>query len=140
MVERDNSYLIGNRFAAGNKPNKTSFKAGNEPWNKGKKGIRLSPKTEFKKGCESNRKLPIGSITIRQRKNRNEPARAWVKIAEPNVWELRAVNVWKKNNGEIPKGCTIHHIDRNPLNDEIENLQMLSRAEHLAEHRGEHKR
>lgn len=120
--------------------NPTVFKRGNIPWNKGKKGIHLSPKSEFKKGRESNRKLPLGTVTIRQRKNRNEPARAWIKVADPNVWELRAVYIWKKKNGEIPKGHTIHHIDRNPLNDAIENLQMLSRAAHLAEHRGEHKR
>lgn len=38
------------------------FKAGNEPWNKGMKGIHLSPATQWKKGCESNRKLPVGSV------------------------------------------------------------------------------
>ena len=31
---RDNSYLKGNQFAKGNKPNSTSFKKGQIPWNK----------------------------------------------------------------------------------------------------------
>lgn len=49
-MERDNSYLIGNKHAAGNQPNVTCFKKGHTPWNKNLKGIRLSPKSEFKKG------------------------------------------------------------------------------------------
>jgi len=31
------NYLLGNQFAKGNKPNKTSFKKGHIPWNKGRK-------------------------------------------------------------------------------------------------------
>lgn len=139
-MKRNNEYLIGNKFAVGSGGNKTSFQKGNTPWNKNKKGIHLSPSTEFKKGCKSNKKLPVGSITIRKRKNRNEPARAWIKISEPNIWELRAVFVWKKHYGEVPKGSTVHHKDRNPLNDSINNLQVMTRAEHLAEHRKEHKK
>lgn len=64
------NHLKGNRHAKGNSPNKTSFKKGNIPWNKNKKGIHLSKATEFKKGCESIRRLKIGTITIRIDKNK----------------------------------------------------------------------
>lgn len=111
----------------------TRFKPGQKPWNKGKKGIHLSPKTEWKKGCESNRKLPLGSVTIRHRKREKHP-RAWVKISEPNVWRERAKVVWEAVHGPIPRGMVIHHRDRDPLNDELANLQMMTRREHALEH------
>jgi hypothetical protein len=138
-MERNNEYLIRNGFAKGNEANSTSFKKGNIPWNKGKRGIRLSPLTEFKKGCESKKKLPIGTVTIRHRKREKHP-RAWIKVGEPNVWKPNAIYVWESHNGRIPKGYTIHHIDRNPLNDSISNLSMLTRAQHLEEHRAEYKK
>ena len=45
----DHSHLIGNKHRQGY-PASNPFKKGYTPWNKGKKGIHLSPKTEFKKG------------------------------------------------------------------------------------------
>lgn len=111
----------------------TKFQPGQEPWNKGVKGIHLSPKTEWKKGCESNRKLPLGSVTIRHRKRDKYP-RAFVKIGEPREWRERAKVVWESANGPIPSGCVIHHRDRNPLNDDLGNLECMTRAEHAREH------
>lgn len=42
--------------------------------------------------------------------------------------------VWEFYNGPIPKGYHVHHIDHNPDNNEIENLQLLSEHEHLCLH------
>ena len=113
------------------------FQSGNIPWTLGKKGIRLSPETEFKPGQESSKRVAVGSITVRHRKREKHP-RAFVKTKNPNTWREMAKVVWEDSNGPIPKGMIIHHKDRNPLNDGIENLQMMTRSEHLAEHRGEH--
>ena len=112
------------------------FVKGQGPWNKGLKGIHLSPETEFKKGHESNRKLPIGAVTIRHRKREKSP-RAWVKVAEPNVWRERAKISYEASHGPIPRGFVVHHIDRDPLNDSPENLEAMSRADHMKEHRDE---
>lgn len=38
--------------------------------------------------------------------------------------------VWISNNGPIPEGWVIHHIDFNKLNDDISNLKMMTREEH----------
>lgn len=38
--------------------------------------------------------------------------------------------IYEKYNGEIPKGMQIHHIDHNKDNNDISNLQMVSRKEH----------
>ena len=41
---------------------------------------------------------------------------------------------WQKHNGGIPDGYVIHHKDENKLNWNIENLELLSRADHIREH------
>ncbi len=112
------------------------FQSGDVPWNKDMKGIHLSPETEFKKGQKNLNKLPVGAATIRTR-NRDLKPRAFIKIAEPNVWRLRCHVVWEEHYGEIPKGIVIHHIDRDTLNDEITNLAAVSRAWHLKDHKPE---
>jgi hypothetical protein len=120
--------------------NSTSFAVGSEPWNKDVRGIHLSLRTEFKLGQPAHNHQPVGTVKIRQRKNRREHPRAWVKVAEPKVWRLRAVVEWERINGQLPPGFVVHHVDRNSLNDDPKNLQALTRAQHLAEHRQEIKR
>lgn len=44
------------------------------------------------------------------------------------------VYVWEKYNGDIPSGYEVHHKDMNKSNNEIENLEMLTRSEHAKEH------
>lgn len=111
------------------------FKSQHIPWNKGIKGLQHSPATQFTKGQKGIHWVPVGTVRIRTHKK--DKQRAWQKIAEPNVWKLRAVVVWESHNGALPVGKLIHHHDRDPLNDEITNLQALTRAEHMAEHRSE---
>ncbi len=43
--------------------------------------------------------------------------------------------VWKFYNGEIPKGCEIHHIDMNTFNNDISNLQCLTKKQHKEIHK-----
>lgn len=42
--------------------------------------------------------------------------------------------VWEYYNGEIPKGYEIHHVDFDRSNNDISNLQMLSRSDHRKLH------
>lgn len=42
--------------------------------------------------------------------------------------------VWINHNGVIPPKMDIHHIDGDKSNNEIDNLQMLSRSDHLKLH------
>lgn len=109
------------------------FAEGSIPWNKGMKGIHLSPHSEFKPGRRPERdKWKIGDECIRN--ERRGGARYWVKVADPSVWKKRAVKVWEDANGPVPKGMLIHHQDRDQLNDKLDNLRCLTRAEHIAEH------
>lgn len=84
-------------------------------------------------------KLPVGTIRIRTRHKRGGEQRAYIKVAEPNVWILNARHVWEQHYGPIPAGYGIHHCDLDKLNDAIENLELVSKSEHLDRHRPEYK-
>lgn len=97
-------------------------------------GERPSPGTEFKPGQPAPNKLPVGSVTVRTFRG---VRRAWVKVAEPNVWRERAKVVWESRHGPIPRGMVIHHRDRDTLNDAPSNLACLTRRQHAEEHADE---
>ena len=42
--------------------------------------------------------------------------------------------VWEKHNGKKPSGYEIHHIDFNKINNEIDNLQLVTPSEHTKIH------
>jgi endogenous inhibitor of DNA gyrase (YacG/DUF329 family) len=44
------------------------------------------------------------------------------------------VYVWEKYNGPVPKGYHVHHIDHNINNNEIDNLMLMGKYEHLKLH------
>lgn len=43
-------------------------------------------------------------------------------------------HVWEQANGPIPDGWVVHHVDLNPLNNELGNLQAMPAEEHRALH------
>jgi hypothetical protein len=104
------------------------------PWNKGMLGYR--PNRKRKNDVPGWNRLPVGSETIRRDRGDGLP-RVYRKVADPNVWRLRAVLVWEAANGPVPVGHVVHHDDRDSLNDSLGNLQCLSRAEHVQEHRND---
>lgn len=42
--------------------------------------------------------------------------------------------VYEKHYGPIPEGYIVHHKDGNKLNNSIDNLELMSRAEHASVH------
>jgi len=97
----------------------------------------LSVPGGFTRGHTPANKAPVGSVRIRTRHGRGGVKRAWVKVAEPNAWSLRARHVWQSANGPIPPGMAVHHIDRDTLNDSIANLDLITQSDHAAEHHAE---
>ena len=45
--------------------------------------------------------------------------------------------VWIRAYGEIPKGMVIHHIDEDRANDDLSNLQLMTRNGHNSYHMDE---
>jgi hypothetical protein len=90
--------------------------------------------TSFRKGQVAPNEKPVGTVVIRNDHGTN---RAWVKL--DSGWRPRAVAVWETTHGPKPRGSVIHHKNHDPLDDRIENLQCLTRAEHAKEHQDDHK-
>ena len=42
---------------------------------------------------------------------------------------------WIKHHGKIPKGYIVHHRDENKFNWSIDNLELLSKSEHIRKHK-----
>lgn len=42
--------------------------------------------------------------------------------------------VWVETHGPIPGGKILHHIDGDPANNRLDNLEAVTRAEHLEHH------
>lgn len=118
---------------------KHRFKKGNIPYTKGKpleewmspEGIKNSAKTRFKKGNIPNTRRPIGTIT------KARDGYLWIKVGEAgdkkfrSGWEQLQRHVWKQHNGEIPDDAMIIFLDGNKENCDINNLALVTRAEHI---------
>jgi len=114
-------------------PNKGTFRKGHIPPNKGNKGIHVSPNTEFKKGNRPPNSKPVGTITVRTEKNGQRRRR--IKVAEPNKWLMYALYIWQSAGLTLRKDQILHYRNGNSLDDRIENLEPVTRVEHIELHR-----
>lgn len=111
------------------------FKKGQLPINKGKKqtdymtpeAIERTQKTRFQKGSDNGKQLPIGTITILNGKN----GKVKIIILGNGIRAHLNRYTWSQANGEIPKGMIIVHKDKDPMNCDLENLEMISKAENM---------
>ena len=78
--------------------------------------------TQFKKGHVSANHKPIGASYIRCDGYKH------IKVGEHN-WKTEQVLVWEKANGEVPKGYKLLHLDGNSLNNDLDNLMLISDGE-----------
>jgi hypothetical protein len=110
---------------------KGDYRPGTKPWNKGLKGIHLSPRTEFKPG---NNMKALGSFSLKKRKGN---PRRYIKImvGEQPKWVLYSKYLWEKTHGKIPLGYTLLYKDGDILNDEISNLGLVSISDMLLTHK-----
>jgi hypothetical protein len=106
-----------------------TFKKGNKSWNEGTKGLTFANVTSFKKGDLPKNHKPVGTIETRVRHNRNTPPIVWIKVAEPNKWEMLKRHTWTKFFGPIPPGLLVTHKDGITTNCQPENLKLITRAE-----------
>lgn len=109
------------------------FKKGNVAHNKGKKQIEYmsqediekTKETRFKKGNKPKNYRPVGSERI------TKDGYIEVKVADPNKWETKNKIIYKQYFGDIPKGHKVIYADGNKLNNDINNLILVSNNEEL---------
>ena len=109
------------------------FKKGNVPHNKDKKqveymsqeSIERTKETRFKKGNKPKNYRPIGSERI------TKDGYIEVKVSDPNKWETKNKIIYKQYFGDIPKGHKVIYADGNKLNNDINNLILVSDNEEL---------
>lgn len=95
----------------------------------GRKGIRCSPHSEFKKGQRPSNCMDVGAEKMHM-------GYVWVKTAEggwPAAWRPKHHVVWRNANGgaEIPAGHIVAFKDGNSKNFDPSNLELTTRAERL---------
>lgn len=109
------------------------FKKGTSPPNKGRKqedwmspeAIERTKVTRFQQGHTPHNHHEIGTVVV------TTDGYVARKIGEPHEWEYVHRLVWEEHNGPIPEGGIVIFLDGNPLNCDISNLQMITRAEHV---------
>jgi len=111
------------------------FVKGQESYNKGRKGIHLSPATEFKKGITPANKRPIWTISVRGNYKKGMFYK-YVKVGSgEHDWELLQRHIWEKHHGKLEKGQIIRFADGNQMNCDPENLTLETRQTHLDKNR-----
>jgi ribonucleotide reductase alpha subunit len=74
----------------------------------------------------------IRAFSVSKHRDGHLRAHGYVANRTMHQWVHRMV--WEFYNGEIPEGHIVHHKDKNPSNNSIENLELLSAYEHQSEH------
>jgi len=133
-IKKDPVYLRSTQFSSGYLGGKaTQFQKGHVPANKGQKMSKevyqKVAHTMFKKGTVPPNTQPIG--TIHQRKDTGGKMYQYIKLSDSN-WQLLNRYTWEMHNGPIPKGMIIVYKDGNYLNNDINNLLMITMQENMA--------
>ena len=63
-----------------------------------------------------------------------KPPTGYYKSDHPHGDEYLHRIVWEHHRGPIPDGYAVHHIDHNPANNRIENLELLAFSVHAVLH------
>jgi len=103
------------------------FKKGENPWNKGVKGLQLSKATQFKKGHQGTWKNGVNEPYVA-----NDHGRAVMLIQIEGKRQPYARYLYKKEYGEIGANMVIIHLDGDHMNCEVSNLKAISRSENMA--------
>lgn len=112
---------------------RTRFKKGIVPWNKGKQyeaGGR-SAETQFKKGDRTGRANQIYQPVGAERISKDGYLQRKINDDMPMYKRWRGVHIinWEAINGPLPAGHALRFKDGNKLNTNPENLELISRAD-----------
>lgn len=104
----------------------TRFRNDHTPWNKGVKGLNTGgEKGWFQKGNVPPSTLDIGTERV-------ESGFVFLKVAQPNKWQLKHHYLYERYKGVIPKNYKVIFADGNKRNFDLENLLLISPGEFFA--------
>lgn len=106
------------------------FAPAQEPWNKGTKGLDIGGKaTRFKPGQRPNNWRPIGH----ERVGKGDILQRKATETGNRQRDYRALHAltWEAHYGPIPAGHIVVFRDGNRRNFDIDNLELISRAENM---------
>lgn len=101
------------------------FQNGHKPWNKGTVGKMQANSGSFQKGHLLN------TAADGDERERTMNGYTYMYRRVDGKFIPRARAVWQQENGNIPDGAVIVHIDNDRLNDSIENLMLVTKGEVL---------
>jgi hypothetical protein len=104
----------------------TRFKPGHVPWTAGKKGLQMSPATQFKKGQPPANVQEVGALRI------NTLGDIDIKVAPgPRNWVSLRRYAWEQAFGPVPPKMCIVPLNGDGHDTRIENLRLVNRAENI---------
>ena len=119
------SFMRRNKLKSEAIKNNGRFSKGMTPWNKGLSYMPNNKETRFQKGNIPHGHREVGSERIIR------DGYIEIKVAEPNVWDLKHRVIYREHYGEIPDGHNIIFADGNKMNFDIDNLIAVSKSEML---------
>jgi len=108
---------------------RNQFKAGHSPHNKGVKGLRYSPASEFKKGNLPYNTLYDGAVRVRLHK-RTGLSYKWIRLSK-GKWQQLHQKIWLDAGREIPRGHVLKFINGDSLDVRLDNLVCLDRKDQI---------
>lgn len=135
-LRKSAAYLAGvhsGRIQAGRQSD-TQFQKGHRTWNKGMKGIRLSPATEFKPGHLSGTAADLLKPLGHRRLTKEGYLQEKTRMDGPphRRWKMVHVLVWEAQHGPVPPGHIITFMNGDKSDMRLENLACMHRRENMA--------
>ena len=85
----------------------------------------------FDLGATTRGKPPHNVLSVGTERRSN----GHIKVkCDDGKWRYRARLIWEREHGPITKTMLVHHINEDPYDDALENLQLVTRAEHARIH------
>lgn len=130
-VRRNREWIRENSRKQSAKPRAGQFLPGQQPWNKGKKGVNGRSHTSYSPGHVPHNHKPVGHARI------NREGYLERKVADntgpDNKRNFQRVHVllWEQHHGPVPDGCIVVFKNRDKTDIRIDNLELITRSENL---------
>lgn len=111
---------------------KGQFSKGHKPWNEGMHGYNIAlGRSHYRPGNKPPTWVPVGTERWTTPPADKPDASRYlrVKVAEPNVWELKHRHLWKTHRGPIPRGHVVIFKDGDFQNFDLDNLACVHRSD-----------